>query len=187
MPYAKRRVHPELNRAYAHIAVSTWREAVGKIKDNLLDMGFEDEELDSSVKYQQQKLEGLDDDQNEQEQPTAHSLYLHTDTKPDITGLNLGLQGFMEVREASDGGYNIRINEASAADLQELHDQATEMFDNPHDVNELIHAVIQTDAFEQPKAPADSGETFVVPQLCLDFGDGPELAEKRVSCRAAGI
>lgn len=178
MPYAKRRVHPELNRAYAHIAVSTWREAVGKIKDNLLDMGFEDEELDSSVKYQQQKLEGLDDDQNEQEQPTAHSLYLHTDTKPDITGLNLGLQGFMEVRESSDGGYNIRIHEASSADLQELYDQATEMFDNPHDVNELIHAVIQTDSFEQPKAPADRGETFVVPQLCLDFGDGPELAEK---------
>lgn len=176
MPYAKRRVHPELNIAYAHIAVSSWHEAVSKIKDNLLGMGFEDEEVNDAVRYQQTKLEEVENSGNGT--VPLENLTFHTDTAPYTASLNLVLQGFMQVKEDVNGGYNVTIQEATPQDLQELHDKASEVFSNPHDINELVHAVVKTSYVQQPKSPAERGEIFTVPQLCLDFGDGPELAEK---------
>ncbi|MBQ8699115.1 MAG: DEAD/DEAH box helicase family protein [Schwartzia sp.] len=60
MPYAKRRTVAALNEAYANVAVSEWMEAAGKIRDNLLGMGFEDAEADTAIRYHQPKLPGLD-------------------------------------------------------------------------------------------------------------------------------
>ena len=41
MPYAKRRDHYELNRAYAHVANTSWPNAIKQLHDNLVHMGFE--------------------------------------------------------------------------------------------------------------------------------------------------
>lgn len=181
MPYAKRRVHKELNVAYAHIAVASWHEAVSKIKDNLLGMGFEDEETDTAIHYEQPVLEGLGTGEGEgcHETSPVQSLQFHTQNAPDISPLNLALQGFVKVeKDTESGGYHVTVQQATPDDLKELHDRAKEVFQDPHDVNELIHAVRSTKAFEPPKSPAERGEVISVPQLCLDFGDGPELAEK---------
>lgn len=51
MPYAKRRANNELNYAYAYVAVASWMEAVGRIKDNLLDIGFEEQEIKEEMDY----------------------------------------------------------------------------------------------------------------------------------------
>ena len=45
IPYAKRRAHPELNKAYAHIAEPVFTEAAKALVDRLVDMGFDDLKL----------------------------------------------------------------------------------------------------------------------------------------------
>ena len=52
MPYAKRRKSEELNQAYAFFRVSSWTEAVGKIKDDLFEMGFDDKEVNFALRTQ---------------------------------------------------------------------------------------------------------------------------------------
>ena len=44
MPYAKRRVLAELNKAYAHIAEPVFAEAAKSLVDKLIEMGFDDAE-----------------------------------------------------------------------------------------------------------------------------------------------
>lgn len=174
MPYAKLRQHEKLNRAYAHIAVASWREAVGKIKDNLLSMGFEDEEVQTAVHYEQSKLAGMDDDGNAQK---AHSFSFHTQTAPNLSTLNLALQGYMEIKE-DKGEYLISVHDVEQQDLQELQQKATEVFANPQDQNELIYAVLQTGVVKPQLSPSERGETFAVPQLCLCFDGEVVKAEK---------
>ena len=52
MPYAARRESPELNKAYAFVAVKDWMAAVEQIRDNLLSMGFEDAEANHALGIQ---------------------------------------------------------------------------------------------------------------------------------------
>ena len=42
MPYARRRVIEDLNRAYAHLATETFAKAASELKDKLIAMGFEE-------------------------------------------------------------------------------------------------------------------------------------------------
>ncbi|MCC6720248.1 MAG: DEAD/DEAH box helicase family protein [Acetobacteraceae bacterium] len=49
MPYARRRKHPALNRAYAHVARASWPNAVRQLHDHLVDMGFEASEADAAI------------------------------------------------------------------------------------------------------------------------------------------
>ncbi len=53
MPYAQRRKEPDLNRAYAHVAKTSWQDAVKQLHDSLVDMGFEDTEADSFIEKAQ--------------------------------------------------------------------------------------------------------------------------------------
>ena len=52
MPYATRRKSSELNQAYAFFRVSSWTEAVGKIKDDLFGMGFDNDEVNYALNTQ---------------------------------------------------------------------------------------------------------------------------------------
>ena len=49
MPYAKRRTVDALNRAYAHLAAPRFAAAASQLVDKLVDMGFEAEEIPSSI------------------------------------------------------------------------------------------------------------------------------------------
>ncbi len=44
MPYAKKRVQEELNRAYAHVSSDSWQNAVAQLTDRMVSMGFEEQE-----------------------------------------------------------------------------------------------------------------------------------------------
>src|SRR5690606_20283405 len=50
MPYAKRRKHEELNKAYAHVSSTSWPNAVKLLHDKLVEnMGFEQDEANDSI------------------------------------------------------------------------------------------------------------------------------------------
>jgi type III restriction enzyme len=52
MPYAKRWTHHGSNRAYAHVAKTSWPQAINQMHDRLVGMGFDDVE---AAKYVQPK------------------------------------------------------------------------------------------------------------------------------------
>ena len=171
MPYAKRRNHDDLNRAYAHVAVASWHEAVSKIRDNLIGMGFEDVEADTSIEYSSPKLFDLP------QQEEHETLVFEVKTLPKTEILNLILQGYIDTVEKPTGGYQITIQHAVKKDLQELVEKAGEVFADINDRHKLIQAVIVTKDYSRPLTLSEKGETIEIPQLCLDFGDGPELAD----------
>lgn len=174
MPYAQRRRQDDLNRAYAHVSVTTWAEAVGRIRDNMIGMGFEDVEADSSIQYQPPLFE-----EGDIIAPTfvREDLVMTTAYAPDLTVLNLALQAEAKV-EKTDAGYQVTIVVNSHDDLKELEVKAKDVFTAIEDRHELIKKISEKKGRARPLSPAEKGETITIPQLCLDFGDGCSLAER---------
>ncbi|MEW6355511.1 MAG: DEAD/DEAH box helicase family protein [Planctomycetota bacterium] len=50
MPYAKRRTHDDLNKAYAFVSKGCWPRAVNELHDRLVNMGFDEVEAAAYVK-----------------------------------------------------------------------------------------------------------------------------------------
>ena len=56
MPYAKRRSQADLNKAYAYVSSACWTNAVAKLKDSLVEMGFDEQESQEYLKPEPSKL-----------------------------------------------------------------------------------------------------------------------------------
>ena len=165
MPYATRRKNSELNRAYAFVAVSDWMTAVKSIRDDLLNMGFENAEAEREL-IQPQLFNN------------ARTIKITTGEKPQLGMLNLSLQGAAIVEKTSDG-YELTLENISAADLAEIKANANKIFKDNAARAELLKAVSSEDFIPpQKKSPSELGESFAIPMLCLDLGDGAEVANK---------
>ena len=164
MPYAARRKNSELNKAYAFVAVKEWMAAVTNIRDDLLNMGFENAEAERELI--QTKL--FD---------SPKTIRIQTNERPQLDRLNLSLQSAAVVEETSDG-YALTFENISDKDLTELKANVNKIFKDDAARAELFKAIKQED-FEslQKKSPAERGEKFEIPMLCLDFGDGAEVAK----------
>ncbi|MBQ7454484.1 MAG: DEAD/DEAH box helicase family protein [Selenomonadaceae bacterium] len=166
MPYAARRSSPELNKAYAFVAVKDWMEAAEKIRDDLLNMGFEDAEAKVA----------LDVQQNLFDEPT--NIKIHTSERPQLGTLNLFLQGAAVVEKISDG-YELSFENLSAADLTEIASNVNKIFKDTDARAELLKAINKKN-FQPAKknSPAERGEVFAIPMLCLNSEDGATLADE---------
>lgn len=165
MPYAAKRLSPELNKAYAFVAVEDWLEAAENIRDDLLNMGFEDAEAKVALAVQTKLFDA------------TTTIKIHTSERPQLGTLNLFLQGAAVVEKTPEG-YELVLENISAADLSELKTNANKIFKNNDDRAELLKAIRRED-FQPTKkiSPAERGEKFEIPMLCLDFGQGATLAE----------
>ena len=163
MPYAKRRAASELNKAYAFVAVQEWMTAATKIRDDLLNMGFENAEVRREV-IQPQLFD------------TSTTIKITTTEKPQLETLNLILQSAAVVKETADG-YELTWKNITAADVAEIKSNANKIFKDNAARAELLKAIRYED-FQRIKkiSPAERGEKFEIPMLCLDFGDGAEVA-----------
>jgi len=166
MPYAKRRKSNELNQAYAFFRVSSWTEAVGKIKDDLFGMGFDDKEVNFSIECQPKLFE------------EKITVKIVTSESPKIDSLNMILQSQISVEKVADG-YSVTFENISDEDLKELIDNKNKVFKKSDDRNKFLKAVHQENFTpKKEKSPAERGIKFSIPQLCLDFGDGAEVAKR---------
>lgn len=168
MPYAKRRTQDDLNRAYAHVSVTTWSEAVGRIRDNMIGMGFEDVEAESNIQYQPPLFEEGDIT------PAfaREELVIHSTTAPNVSVLNLALQAETNVEDTGYGGYKVTFVVTCHDDLKELEDKASLVFESVVDRSQLVKKLTEKQGHIRSLSPAEKGEIITVPQLCLDFGDG---------------
>ena len=152
MPYAKRRQVAELNEAYANVAVSEWMEAAGKIRDNLLGMGFEDAEADTAVRYKQTKLQGL-----EEKKKTTLRFQVSEAPKMDVLtrifeetadpGNLFDTPPKTNVNELQDGNFSVTIENVSPETLESLTKQAGKVFTKKENRETLKRAARQGVAF----------------------------------------
>ncbi len=178
MPYARRRVHDELNRAYAHVAVASWLESVSKIKDNLIGLGFEQEEAALAVEPAEQQAFWSEDELGPQERETEVSLTFHTETEPDFSQLDVLALGMTVHEDKAQGGFTVEMQAVSAETVQHLAACQDKIFAAPQDRANFTRAVIEQGCRLRPLSPSERHEPFQVLQLCLDFGEGANVAHK---------
>ena len=172
MPYAERRKAPALNKAYAHLVSRSFAEAATALKDRLVDMGFEEQEAEASIEAAPTLGEGLFG-ARARPLPSAR-IEVAADAgilaavkvaAPDRVSVEDGairITGFL--REAEKAAVYAALPAPAAAH-----------------VREQVAAYEAEHAHEA--APAELGQTFVVPRLMaqmqgeLVFADTDRLSE----------
>ena len=174
MPFAKKRQLTELNRAYAHLASPSFAEVANDLMDNLVSMGFEQEEASQYIEQQQKDWVGVD---GLPLFPTAEPLKLVVEQAPDFSHLNDDELKTITVNEVAPNKIEVIVSGQVSADLQ---DKIVQGIAEPFklEVNQVLTA--HREYQEQAKSPSAKGEPFTVPRLCLWVQDDLELAEKEL-------
>jgi len=169
MPYAKARVQSELNKAYAHVSSQSWPHAVSQLHDRLVNMGFEKQEAEEYI-YTQPSLDLQD--------PKAEPFEVNLVAEPDLSSLDLFEKKCVTVVQTTTGFFSLKVE----GDFTEaLVTKLAKAAKNKNDKSEISlkgKAYIQQQ--EANLSPAQRGEVFSLPQLCLQFEDGVELAEVEI-------
>lgn len=176
MPYAKRRTQDELNQAYAHVAVASWMESVSRIKDNLIGLGFEQEEADIAVEPPQQGTLFVPETVSPQDDETV-TVEFRTKEAPDWSAVTDTLPFGFEVHEEK-GSYVTRLQNVPKKTLQAIAAAPAQVFQTERDQAEFVHAMKTSGVTLRPPSPSEKGVEFAVMQLCLPFGDGMAVADK---------
>jgi type III restriction enzyme len=167
MPYAKRRKHPDLNRAYAFVSRTSWPNAVEALQDRLVrKMGFEREEVEDSLHSYQGELPLTTKTFANYDLPPAVSFEVQE--RPDLP-LNLfgECQGLV-VTPLESGLYNVKVKGAITEEVSEKVIAC---------VSANNRAVISKELANHQRTvrtvlpPASCFESFSLPQLALRFGD----------------
>ncbi len=182
MPYAKRRRHEDLNRAYAFVASDTWPNAVKLLSDRMVqNMGFEEDELDESLETRQPRLNLAEQAAEAFCQPDPLVLYLRENA--DLGDLSdMDKQGLV-IEKAERGGLVATITGLVSRDtVEKLVANVTPETKAEAKINLQLHQATMHRAI----APANCGESFVVPQLCLRIDGELELPDENVFLYAGG-
>jgi len=177
MPYAKRRVIEDLNRAYAHLATSKFSKAAQQLTDKLIAMGFEEMEIAAFLKQQAPTVgqPGLFDHDGVKEPVPPPAIILELPELPDVSGLSDEEKSQLTMTESKDDEPAViritgEVTPAIEAALKPKKKAVRETFER--DVR------IHNQAIQSNKAPAEKGETFgSLPQVCLLEQGELELVE----------
>lgn len=171
MPYAKKRANDDLNKAYAHVASSGFAQAARFLHDRLVEkMGFDEVEAQTYI----QKQDPLFTSPSPIPKP-PEPLTFTLESAPTLDHLPAELQQRVQVTQEPTGEIKVIVTGEITKDVQEALVQAVSKKEK-----EQINQVIQTHRYyaERTLSPAERGETFAVPRLCLMVQGELELVEK---------
>jgi len=174
MPFAKRRKQAELNRAYAHLASPSFAGVANELMDNLVQMGFEQEEASQYIEQQQKDWVGVD---GLPLFPTPQPVKLLMEQAPDLSHLNEQERQNVWVQEVAPNRIEIVVSGQVSETLQ---NKIVEAIPEPFRLEAKQKLVAHREYQEQAKSPSAKGETFTVPRLCLRVQGELELAEKEL-------
>lgn len=182
MPYAKKRQHDELNRAYAHVSSPEFAQAASQLHDRLVSMGFEEEEIDAYLQHSQPTL--IDD--------ADLPLLSYKNSEPLIFTLE-ELPDFGWMTEEESAQINVTEDDAGQVQIVVKGDISDEMAEKlvsvvptgqVEDVKKQVH--VYRDIQRRVLTPAEKGETLTVPRLCVWIQGELELVEKELFLDAKG-
>lgn len=174
MPFAKKRKQAELNRAYAHLASPSFAGVANELMDNLVSMGFEQEEASQYVEQQQKDWVGVD---GLPLFPTEQPLKLVLQQAPDLSHLNEQERQTITVQEVAPNQVEVVVSGQVSETLQ---DKIVEAIAEPFRLEAKQKLVAHREYQEQAKSPSNRGDSFTVPRLCLRMQGELELAEKEL-------
>lgn len=174
MPYAKRRVIEDLNRAYAHLATSKFSKAAQELTDKLIAMGFEEMEIAAFLKQRpstpgQPELfgEGVT-------APVAPpAIVVELPELPDITSLSEAEKKQLTMTQDGDTAIVRVIGEITEA-IENALTPTTKSKRETFKRDVRIH----NQSIQASRAPSEHGEGFSsLPQICLIEQGELELVE----------
>ncbi|HMN00771.1 MAG TPA: DEAD/DEAH box helicase family protein [Anaerolineales bacterium] len=172
MPYAKKRVQEELNRAYAHVSEDSWKNAVSELQDRMVSMGFEEQEAQQSI-LPQPRLPFVEEETGQlplTEQPTVKVIL---SASPDLSVFTPNELSQITTNQIGENEVEYKVTGAISSEFAEKLVNAA-----PKKDREVVEKTIAVQQAQQPKTPSQRGEKFIVPQLCM-FVDGEwEVASK---------
>lgn len=181
MPYAKRRVVEDLNRAYAHLATSKFSRAAQELTDKLISMGFEEMEISAFLKEQAPTLRtGQGDFFNKgvipEERPApAPSVVFELPVMPDVSTLTQEEKSQIAMTK-NEGTAVVRIEGTITEDMQKVLEQQVSKKEDKEKLQRDIR--IHNQRIEVAKAPSERGEIFgSLPLVCLQYQQEIELVE----------
>ena len=169
MPYARERVHMELNRAYAHVSSASWPEAAGKLRDRLVDMGFDKLEAAQYTQTQNTFIE----DQPIPLQP-QETIVFELSQEPDLNSFDLIERSYLKIETDRENRLLLRVSGEVTPALE------TKLIDSVHENDRKKVMETIAEYHKRPlhlSTPAEQGQPFLVPQLSLFVEGQPELAE----------
>ena len=169
MPYAKTRTQQELNKAYAHVSTQSWAHAVTQLHDRLVSMGFEAQEAEEYI-YAQPAF-GFSE-------PAAQPFEVNLTNEPDLSNLDMAEQACVKIEKTPQGTYSLKVEGNFTKALVEKLAKATT--DKKDKAEIALKGRIYIKQQAENLTPSQRGEVFTVPQLCLNFEDGVELAEREL-------
>lgn len=157
MPYARKRRHDDLNRAYAFVSKTCWPQAVNLLHDRLVNMGFDEVEAAEYVIQEEPRLpipEGLE----------ALPLSWTLSEPPALDGLSYEVQRKVRVAQDAKGTYELSV---FGTLTREAEAQLVEALPEPQrdEVRRSLAARRERILMRQPARPKDA--PLRVPQLCL--------------------
>lgn len=172
MPFASRRSHADLNRAYAHIPETQFAHAAHALRDKLVKkMGFEEGEAEQAVQQQLPELSGESDPLFSPE-----SLTVEAETQPDFSQCSPGeiaeTEQAVEIRQEAGGVVKITIRDALPEAAREAIARAA-----PEPAREKTRMLLRNwDAAKRlRRSPAQRGVPFApLPQLFF-FHEGEKF------------
>ncbi|MEY8201316.1 MAG: DEAD/DEAH box helicase family protein [Colwellia sp.] len=185
MPYAKRRVIEDLNRAYAHLATNSLAQAAKELTDKLISMGFEELEVATFLRQQdanQGNLFGTNGETNFTPKTSQSVLMVEVEDVIDTTSLTEEDRSNIKVSEV-EGRKVITITgkvseglRGAIAKVATEPKKSIERSINMH--NQSVYAA---------QSPSENGAEFsVLPRLCVMSQGELELAEKEVFLDTCG-
>ncbi len=167
MPYAKRRVQEELNRAYAHVSSDTWQNSVGQLQDRMVSMGFEEQEADHNI-IVQSAFTGM-----EAQSPQLPAIKLTLSAPPNLSNFTNDETARISTKDIGNGMVEVKVTGIPSPEFAEKLVLAS-----PKPDRAIVTRTLEVYESQQTKSPSQKGESFEIPQLCLWVDGELEIAAK---------
>lgn len=177
MPYAKRRIIEDLNRAYAHLSSARFGETARNLEDRLIGMGFEALEVAQMLQTPtQQTLDDLDD--LPLFTPNQPQTVFELRKMPDVEKLSETERGQLKITEQSGENGKVFLMQVEGIVSENLQKVITKTASGNAKTKLEQSIEIHNAKVAQQASPAQRGEVFpTIPQLCLSIQGELELAD----------
>jgi len=178
MPYARRRMIEDLNRAYAHLATSSFARAANELTDKLIAMGFEELDIATYVREYDEDQFNLFGEKGGTSTPKIRTDFVtNLPVMPDLTALAEEERHKVTVTEQDDT-VTVRINGEVSDNIHSVLKSAVAGADKKVRDNLNREVKIHNHRIEEARSPAEKGEVFgSLPLLCANVQGELELIE----------
>jgi len=171
MPYASARQEAGLNEAFAHVSSKSWQHALSQLQERLISMGFEQHEAQDNIHLEpegeQEELPGIESGEKA-EKKEVEPFTMPLIHKPNLAALDNTGQAKVTAQQTA-GGFQLEVQNPTPVLLQEIAEKAI------NDNADKQEMVLRSEQWRRRQSaylkPAERGDSFTVPKLCLLQGN----------------